>query len=100
MQFVWWFLGVLMATVPLVVALVNAVSDDVPKMPRWGKRLLALGFGVGLAFIAEYVLSLYGLASFPWQITALGGCAVGLNAAGVYDISKLVGGSSAGIQRE
>jgi len=91
MEALLWFAGVLMALVPLVVALVNAVADDVPDLPRWAKRCLALAFGVALAFVAEYVIAFYGVAAFPWQFTVLGGLACGLNAAGIYDISKLIG---------
>jgi len=94
-----WFIGVMLAFAPAVLALVNAVADDWSGMPRYAKRLLALVFGVGASFVAQYVVQTYMGMSVAWQVALIGGAACALSAMGVYDVGDLIGGGSV-IKRE
>lgn len=93
MEVLWQFVGILVLLVPLVIALVKAVTDDVT-VPRWGKRLLAVVFGVAVSWLAYYVAALYADVTLPWGIVTILGGALGLNAAGIYDFGNIIGSNT------
>lgn len=94
MQDLLTFAGVLLALVPLVMALVNAITEDFAAS-RWVKRLTALGVAQAIAWAVWYVALLYGLVTVPAGIVALGGVLLGIQAMGIYDFGKMLGGIKA-----
>lgn len=89
------FLAIVIAFTPLIVALVKAIADGVRESrgsgpPKWLKRVVAIVMGLGVAYVASYVLAQYGQPVPPLGVVLVCGAATGLNAAGIYDISKLI----------
>lgn len=94
------FIGVLLALTPLVIAVVNAVFDDLPGGPRWFKRLLSVFAGIVVSVCVAYLGALYAEWMIPLPVVLIAGACLGLNASGVYDFGKLIGATVPSIQRE
>lgn len=87
------FIGVLLILSPAVMAIVNAMFDDLPKgrRPRWGVRLASIVVGALVSLAVAYLGAMYASWLIPLPVVVIAGVCLGLEASGIYDFGKLWG---------
>jgi hypothetical protein len=85
-----WFIGLCYVLSPAVIAVVNRIKESMRLSGAWPFGV-ALASGVLESLSVNYVLRSYGVVTPTVGIVVVVGLLVGLHAAGVFDLGKLLG---------